>query len=75
MYSKKSSSHVISFQIISTTNGKILEVYGPFMGSKFNSDQYCLDMMSNENFISDHADNHEKMIKKLRLKKGGKSVH
>lgn len=56
LYSKKKDGHVVQFQIIVTTDGSIAEVVGPFVGSSWIQDKYCLDMITNQLFLADCED-------------------
>ena len=53
LYTKKKDGHVVQFQMIVTTDGSVAEIVGPFVGSSWIQDKYCLDMITNQLFLAD----------------------
>ena len=65
LYSKKKDTHVVQFQMIITTDGSVAEIVGPFVGSSWIQDKYCLDMITNQLFLTDCLDDERLAFKDI----------
>ena len=70
LYYKKIDAHCLQFQIVCTTNGRIIEIIGPFGGRTWDNDQVVCDMLSSEDYFADCQD-----PDKIKLKKVIKDTH